>query len=106
MSPDSIAHACARGGRREVVATDRVSGLESVDVVQPRDVEQYAACHDRPEVLDTELRRAAFVDGVVGDAVVQQTVVADVRERVPVRGGLRSHLERVVARREVARGRR
>ena len=40
-------------------------------------------------------------DGVRG-VVVELAVVADVRDRVPVRRGLRTHAERVVARREVA----
>ena len=44
-----------------------------------------------------------FVDRGIGDAVVQQAVVADATTRVPVRRGLRAHLEGVVGRREVAR---
>ena len=95
-------HVGAASSTVEVLGTDRVAGIEGVDAVQPRDVEQDAACHDRPEVFDAELRRAMLVDRGVGDAVVEHAFVADVGERVPVGRGLHTHLERVVAGGEVA----
>ena len=89
-------------GRPQFLCADGVAGGECVDVVEPGDVEQHAARHDRAELLDAELRGSGVVDDVVADAVVEQVVVAGVGQRVPVRRGLRSHLERVVTRREVA----
>src|SRR4029079_6286438 len=99
-------HRHARLGNRalEVVAGDRVCVVEVLDTVQPRDVDQHTARRYRAEVFDTQPRRTAVGrDHVGGRVVVELPLVPDVRKRVPVGCGLRTHAERVVTCGEVAR---
>ena len=93
----------AADGGFEVVAGDRVVVVEILDAVRTGHVDEDSPGHHRAEVLDSQPGRAAPRPARRRRrVVVELAVVAGVRQRVPVRNGLRSHTERVVAGGEVA----
>ena len=103
-SPGSTVTPAAARGRVEVVAVDGVAVVEVVDALEPGDVEQDPRVTIGPNCSMPSARGAASsVTAEDGDPVVEQAVVADVRERVPVRRRLQPHVDHVVAGPEVGR---
>ena len=71
--------------------------FERVDALPAGDVEQHAAADQLVlGVLDAELGDAVGVDGRGVMPVVHLVVIEDVAQRIPVRGRLDRHVERIV----------
>ena len=87
-----------RGGAGvEVVVGDALAVFQRVDLLPAGDVEQHAAAHQLVlGVLDAELAHPIGVDGGGVMPVVHLVVVEDVPQRIPVRGRLDRHVERIV----------
>ncbi len=83
-------------GRVQVGARERGTGLHDVDALEPGDVEQHTARHQRLHEADAALAGASRGDGVRGVTVPQVPAVAGVRERVPVGTRLERQVHRVV----------
>src|SRR4051812_3880187 len=85
-------------GVLEVLRGDGVAGLELIDAVHPRDVEQDAARdHGRVVLRSALVPDAAAEIAVGGPAVPERPVMSDMVQRVDVRAAVRVHLDRVAA---------
>ena len=85
----------------EVLRGDRVAGLEHLDALRTRHVEEDSSRHQGADVLDAEDRRAAIGDRrrrvtVVEPQSVGARTVGDVREAVPVGRALQRHGDHVL----------
>src|SRR5207248_11313184 len=89
---DDVARADVRPrcsqGSIEIARRDRVAAIQMRDAARARDVEQYPARRQRPDLVDATARSAALVDGALSEAVVDLPHVGNVRQRVPMRRSL------------------
>jgi hypothetical protein len=81
----------------EVIVGDAFALFEGVNFLPAGDVEQHAPADQLVfGVLDAELARAIRVHRASGMPVVHLVMVEDVPKRIPVRGRLDRHVERIV----------
>ena len=103
QNPDAL----GRRGRVEIVRGDRVAGIQPLQLLHARNIEQHASRHDAAgalrDLVDAVPLRAPARDLIGVVAVVHPAVLEAVAEGIPLRRALERHDHHVVTESDAAR---